>query len=284
VETDDTPAFPARFVPGLVLLRRGRAEWQLGLDPSAAVRVPAAPDGSAPRAEDLRTDPRAAALVVTAPPQAGAVPAGEAAAVLQRGPHRAGERLRLRGAARVEVHDDLGLDAAALLRDAGIAVVDQTSGGPPDVVLALCDREVDREVLDPLVRHGIPHLVVRLVDGAVTLGPFVVPGRTACLRCIDEHLAVGDPAHHSLVAQHARRSGATFDGARPRDQALLTMATAWAVRDVLTHVEGDRPTTWSATVRLEQGLAAVTDVHWLRHPECGCFWLDDGDASATLDP
>jgi bacteriocin biosynthesis cyclodehydratase domain-containing protein len=284
VETDDRQPTPTRFVPGLVLLRRSRSEWQLGLDPSVALRVPAGPDGSAPAPEDLATEPRAAALLLGPAPHAGVVPASEVAALVQRGPDRAGERLRRRGRARVAVHDELGADAAGLLEGAGVAVLDQTSGAPPDVVLVLSDREVDRELLDRLVRHGTPHLVVRLVDGVVVLGPFVVPGHTACLRCIDEHLAGADPAHHSLVAQHARHPRTPAEDARPRDRALLTLATAWAVRDVLTHVEGDRPTTWSATVRLEPGLAAVTDVHWLRHPECGCFWLDDGDASVTLAP
>ncbi|HET9500998.1 MAG TPA: TOMM precursor leader peptide-binding protein [Marmoricola sp.] len=266
--TQNDPA-PLLLRPGALLLRRDRSSWQLGLDRSVAARVPAPRDGSRPATVPVDTATHGIA-------------AAEAAATVQRDPDRAEDRLRARAAGRVEVRDHLGLDAAGLLRGAGTTVGDR-----PDVVLVLCDGEAERDPLDRLVRAGVPHLLVRLVDGVVTVGPFVVPGRTACVRCVDEHLAAGDPAHHSLVAQHARLSRHPVEQSpgyvAPRDHALLTLATAWAVRDVLTHLEGDRPTTWSATVRLEAGLAAVTEVRWLRHPECGCVWLPDEDVSATLE-
>jgi hypothetical protein len=55
------------------------------------------------------------------------------------------------------------------------------------------------------------------------------------------------------------------------------------VRDLVTHLEGDRPSTWSATVRISAGLRSVTQTEWLRHPACGCGWLDDAQSSRTME-
>ncbi len=45
----------------------------------------------------------------------------------------------------------------------------------------------------PTCVTGLPHLMVRLTEGDAVVGPFVVPGRTACLRCLDAHHADGRP-------------------------------------------------------------------------------------------
>src|SRR5436190_16512503 len=97
------------------------------------------------------------------------------------------ERERRRRAGRVAVLGTLaGVDATDLFARAAVEVVAST--GPADralehadVVLVLCRGELPREHLDPLVRRGTSHLVLRLVDGMALVGPFVVPGLTACL-------------------------------------------------------------------------------------------------------
>jgi len=47
---------------------------------------------------------------------------------------------------------------------------------------------------------------------------------------------------------------------------------AWAARDVASYAEDRRPTTWSATLRLDAQLASIETQPWLRHPACGCSW------------
>jgi hypothetical protein len=115
------------------------------------------------------------------------------------------------------------------------------------------------------MRAGEPHLLVSNLDARVRLGPFVVPGMTACLRCVDAHRCDVDPGHALVVEQHPPQPG------EPCDPALMHLALAWAVRDLLTYVEGELPATWSATVGLAADLAVQRQA-WTRHPRCGCSW------------
>ncbi|UMG91816.1 hypothetical protein [Nocardioides sp. TF02-7] len=149
-----------------------------------------------------------------------------------------------------------------LLAAAGVAVDDDR----PAVWLVVADGEHVRESIDPLVRGGQPHL---LVSGDATrrrLGPFVDPGRTACLRCVDAHEAEADPRLPFLVEQAALAREPA-----PRDPVVDRLALAWAVRDLCRYLEGEQPSTWSATVDVGPGAAPVV-VQRLRHPHCGCAW------------
>jgi bacteriocin biosynthesis cyclodehydratase domain-containing protein len=134
--------------------------------------------------------------------------------------------------------------------------------------------EPHRELLDDWVRRQEPHLVVRLVEGSAVVGPFVVPGSTACLRCQDAYRTEQDPAWPLLVEQHARAS--TSDRAdgipEPVDPALVAMAVGWAVRDLARFVEGGTPATWSGTVTLGPDPDVVEPRRWPVHPHCGCAW------------
>lgn len=283
------------LAPGLRVLRRSRTELQVGLGTSGtALRLPDSEPvrrtldqlarGEAP-ADDPQTravlDLLAPVLVDGSALVAPGVAPGDAAAVALRDPTGYPDRLAARTRASVSVQGTLGaVDATALLEAAGLRV----SGSAAPVVLLLCLGEIDRVDLDPLVRSDTPHLLVRLVEGTAVVGPFVVPGRTACVRCIDAHLADHDPTSVALAAQHAWVRHDRRDGvAEPVDTALATLAIAWAVRDLISHVEGDRPATWSATVHLAPGLSRVTQATWLRHPACGCTWLGDEASSRTME-
>ena len=103
--------------------------------------------------------------------------------------------------------------------------------------------EPDRDLLDPYLRDGVPHLVVRLTEGDAVVGPFVVPGRTACLRCVDAHHAVADVRWPLLVAQQAARTSRLRDDAVPEpvDPALAHLALAWAARDLVQPRGGAAP-------------------------------------------
>ena len=134
--------------------------------------------------------------------------------------------------------------------------------------------EPDRELADRWLRAGVPFVVVRLLEGRAVLGPFVVPGRTACLRCVDAHHTDSDPDWPLLVRQVAEACVRDrVDGVpEPVDPALGEVAVAWACRDLLTHVDGGRPTTWSATLTMDADLGGIEHRPWLRHAECACTW------------
>jgi hypothetical protein len=263
--------------PGIPVVRRDAETLQVGLHPPLAAQVPDVPEvralledlrrGSAPgdltplaaRALDSLLAAGLAFPVApgTRPPEVAVAQAQFGADGVRRVVGRAGHRIGVRAA------EPSRAIVTELLTLAGL-VVDETA---PAVWLVVTAGPVSRESIDPLVRAGAPHLVVSGGAGNRRMGPFVEPGRTACLRCVDAHEAEVDPRLPFLVEQAAM----TTDGGEPVDPVLDRLALAWAVRDLCRYLEGDEPSTWSATVDL-----GPTDpphlVRWLRHPHCGCAW------------
>ena len=287
----------AVLAPGLRVIQRSRNELQIGLGRDLRLRVPATEPVRRTltqllRGEALPDDPSTrATLNLLAPVLAegaglvvAGVEPGDVAALALRTPsystlvdRRARATVAICGALEVPAGDPRPLLGAAGLRVA--SALDAAS-----VAVVLCAGEIDRGDLDLLLRSCTPHLLVRLVEGTALVGPFVDPGRTACLRCIDAHSALDDPEAPVLAVRHALAQDDRRDGVvEPVDNALAALAVAWAVRDVLTHVEGERPATWSAVVRLSPTLADVTQTEWLRHPGCGCAWLPDAQPSRTME-
>ena len=172
-------------------------------------------------------------------------------------------------------------DIEELLGAAGVMTT--CAPGEADAVVAVGLGELPRERLDPLLRSNTSHVVARLVDGGAVIGPFVVPGMTACLRCIDAHQSVLDPDHVAVTTRYVEAT------ARPRpdglpdlvDPALAAVALAWAVRDVVVHLDGGQPSTWSRTLLLRPDPTQRREDTWLRHPMCACSWADDGLASTA---
>jgi bacteriocin biosynthesis cyclodehydratase domain-containing protein len=134
--------------------------------------------------------------------------------------------------------------------------------------------EPSREVLDRLVRDQTAHLLVRLAEGRAVLGPFVVPGQTPCLRCLDAHQTDADASWPLLVEQYVRavRTDRADGVPEPVDAALATLAAAWAARDLATYAEGGTPTTLATTIEVGPRLESVETRHWSPHPRCGCSW------------
>lgn len=292
------PHLPARPLlrPGVRVCRRSAGELQVGLDPALRVAVPdtaevrAALDalalGEVPSPGGhtvvrLVTRLHERGLVVdgdawlTAVGTAGSSEAAASltAAVAEHGPE-AGAVLARRRATGVLV-DDLGLPAAAerlrtLLDHAGV-------GEGDDLVVLVCGEEPDRDLVDHWMREDVPHVLLTSSEGVLRLGPFVDPGRTACLRCLDAAASQRDPRHALVVQQYAdapaRPPGlpgaAGLPAPLPAD--LLDVAVGHLARDVTRWVDGRLPRTWSATVRLDDGLD-LSPVPLPRHPGCGCAW------------
>jgi hypothetical protein len=128
--------------------------------------------------------------------------------------------------------------------------------------------EPRRAVSDSLMRDDLPQLWLAVLPEAVRIGPYVEPGRTACLRCVDAHLGDLDPRRATVL--HQLEELTTAPASDP-DPCLVQLGTAWAVRDLVRLTSGQDSSLRSATVTVTSELEVVRR-GWLRHPHCGCAW------------
>jgi bacteriocin biosynthesis cyclodehydratase domain-containing protein len=257
----------ARLSPGLRVVRRGRDQLQVGLYDEQRVLLPRTEEVEQTLAAVLEGGPvsevSAAAWVLERLERSGCV-------VWDRPPPSGRPTVAVLGG--LEVPGLPHLDT--LLGACGVAI---TTVDRARAVLVLSVGELDRDRLDPLILRRRDHLVVRLVDGGAVIGPFVAPGVTACLRCVDAHLSVRDPDHVAVTTRYVRATACSrSDGVPDLDPALASVVLAWAVRDVVAHLTASEPSTWSRTVHLGRIPSRLTTQTWLRHPQCGCCWPDEG--------
>jgi hypothetical protein len=271
------PATRRLLRPGCPVLRRDDDTVQVGLAPGSFVRLPRRPavldlltalqEGRPVRS--LSADAAAAfdallaADLVVSPPTGQDRP-GLRPALAQFG-SSAVARDRRRSTHRVGIVADR--PARGLLDDLLVDADLRHDDDRATMWLVVAPGILSRAAVDPFQRAGTPHLVVDGLQGTRRVGPFVEPGRTACLRCVDAHHAAADPRLPLLLEQAARAPA----GSEPVDPLLDRLALAWAVRDLARYAEGEAPSTWSATVTVGP-VDAPSPVRWLRHPDCGCSW------------
>ncbi|MFE6284656.1 TOMM precursor leader peptide-binding protein [Streptomyces sp. NPDC057877] len=146
-------------------------------------------------------------------------------------------------------------------------------GGPGRHLVILAPRDdvavhaPDPTAAEPLITSGTPHLYAGVVEGTGVVGPFVLPGETACARCLHEARTDRDPTWPRLVAQW--RSGRQPQ-VRPCDVTLATTVAGLAAAHALAFLDGRPPS--SAGARWEVSLPGL---HWharpvWAHPACPC--------------
>lgn len=274
-------------------------EWVYALDPTMPVLL--RPDGTV----QIGWDPRRAVLVR---PPAG-MSAGALAGVLRAmsAPMTRAELHRLAG---VSGFDDVldGLLAAGVVRQIpparagrcmsirvhGVgplsdlladglrcsgARISRAGHGGAAVAVAGVDLVVLADSLAPdprLVRDlqacGVAHLPVLMRDGAGLVGPLVIPGRSACLCCVDLHRTQRDPAWPALAAQLR-----DVVGSGDRATVLATVALALGqLQQIIAAVRrrpdpAPVPATLNASVEVDVGAQSIVARRWPRHPLCGCW-------------
>jgi hypothetical protein len=186
----------------------------------------------------------------------------------------------------------LGVDDIGTSRAAGVARAVHRIA--PEVRTAHdARRQPDLVVLtgwpDPmlaaaLIRDRVPHLVVRADEAIGVVGPLVLPGRAACVRCVDLSKADRDPAWPWILAQAS--AGDLPAATRACDTVLAAataaLATAQALM-LLDRVGGAAAA--NATLEL-----VLPDWQWQRrawppHPACTCgaaLLLRPHDVGAAL--
>ena len=151
---------------------------------------------------------------------------------------------------------------------AGRRARDLLAGREPRPDLVVLVGVPDPQVGERLVADGLPHLAAAGHEAIGIVGPMVVPGRTACLRCLDLMRAELDPAWPLILAQLAGRRAEP-----PACGAVLTASVAaLAAAQALLFV--DRPgragPAWNGTLELEMPGWQWRRRTWLPHPDCAC--------------
>ena len=137
------------------------------------------------------------------------------------------------------------------------------------VVLATAGA-LDPAIADDLIRSGVPHVRVTVREATAVIGPFVVPGVTACLRCLELHRCDRDAAWPLIAAQLAADGARSFIDAC--DIALATLAASLCALQVLAFIDGGTPATRDGTLEIALPDWRVRRRSWRAHPLCGCGW------------
>lgn len=134
----------------------------------------------------------------------------------------------------------------------------------PDLTVIATDRaEPDRAIGDDYVRADHPHLYIRPLHAGAVVGPFVLPGRTPCLGCLDRVRRDADPVWPRLLSQLCRIR-----------LPVLPMLAAWAASTAAVQIAcwatGGDPA--SGTLELTADDYELRMRPWPMHPSCGCSW------------
>jgi bacteriocin biosynthesis cyclodehydratase domain-containing protein len=145
----------------------------------------------------------------------------------------------------------------------------------PDLVI-LADTH-RRELPAALVRHRVPHLAAAASEAIGVVGPLVLPGRSACLRCLDLTRAERDPAWPLILAQLAGQPGADPPAC---DTVLAAMVAAQAAAQALAFIDqgGEAAAVTDGTLELVLPGWQWRRRSWQPHPRCGCGVRLEGPA------
>ncbi len=191
-----------------------------------------------------------------------------AALWLLAGPERgATEVVRGRQGQRVQVRG-IGDVADAVRSVLSLARVTAAPHGAADLVVLASDSEPSRDIADSVMSEGVAHVWVYTREVVGVLGPFVVPGRSGCLRCADSARSELDPAWPTLLESAAARPLAI----PACDPLLAALLGAWAAQEVAVWASGLRPQTWDCVIEVPLGFGSVSSRALGLHPRCGCGW------------
>lgn len=169
-------------------------------------------------------------------------------------------------------------------------VHDGGAGGPSlrylDLAVVVGHDAVPAQTAARFLAADRPHLFVLLRERDGTVGPFVLPGETACAECVERHRNLHDPQWLDVCNQLAAGSAQSVDR-RPRAEllestALATTLAGTAATHVLLFLDAvNRPNSWSAVLTFHPDNGRWTHQEFSTHPDCGCQWQSQSLATIS---
>jgi bacteriocin biosynthesis cyclodehydratase domain-containing protein len=172
------------------------------------------------------------------------------------------------------VESDLGSPraeaAARAIRRAAPETRNRDPGLMPD--LAVLTAGYSPELPLALVREGVRHIAVRAAEAIGVVGPLVVPGRSACLHCVELRKAEGDVAWPKILAQSlcAEPARTACDSTLAAMTVALGAAQALALVDGAVFADGGAPAAVNGTLEVVLPGWQWRRRTWLPHPACPC--------------
>ena len=162
------------------------------------------------------------------------------------------------------------------------------NGGPDprclDLAIVTSHDTVSQDTAARFLAVERPHLFVVLREQDGQLGPFVIPGETACADCVERHLGV-----QRVGWQESPEAGVS-PGRHPaslESVALATTLAGMAASHALLFLDAvNQPGSYSAVMTFHSATGRWTRQEFAPHPECGCQWQDQPLAiiSKTASP
>ncbi len=171
--------------------------------------------------------------------------------------------------------DDVGRRRGEAARRRLRRVSGSLRSGPlprPDLAVLAPAGIPDEEQARALHRAGVPHLVAEVRESVGVVGPLVLPGRSACLRCLDLTRADLDPDWPALAVQLSTPA----PGPLPCDGVLAAGVSAQAALQVLALLDGAPTASVDGTLELVLPDWRWRRRSWARHDACPCRWEATG--------
>ncbi|MEV5411693.1 ThiF family adenylyltransferase [Thermopolyspora sp. NPDC052614] len=135
----------------------------------------------------------------------------------------------------------------------------------PDLVVLAPVEPLDAVLARELTELGVPHLLAAASEGVGTVGPLVVPGRTACLACLDLVRRDRDPGWPLVTAS----AGGFPAGEIACGTVLSALVAAYTSGHALAFADGRESRVIGASFDV------LPDWRWRRrswnpHPHCEC--------------
>jgi ThiF family protein len=136
--------------------------------------------------------------------------------------------------------------------------------------LAVITGRPDPVLIAALMRDQVPHLVVHADEAIGVVGPLVLPGRSACVRCVDLSKAARDPAWPRILAQ-ASGTDVAPASTQACDTVLGAATAALAVAQALTLIDrAGVPAAANGTLEVVLPEWQWQRRGWPPHPACTC--------------
>jgi hypothetical protein len=157
---------------------------------------------------------------------------------------------------------------AGLLRDEGVLA--RADEPRPDLAVLVADWVLGPQDAATWLRRDVPHVPIVAADRFVTIGPFVEPGRSPCVYCVQLTRTDADPAWPAVATQVWGRP------APERTQLTVLSAACFAARRIRTRLDAG-PGTLARGWRLAESGGTVSAWTARTHPLCSCAAPPESD-------